>query len=81
MTVWAILAIAAIVNSALYLSAVVAVSIVENNWAGSRLGIVAMGVTFCSYLVQMFPQLPRLASAIVMTMSIALGIAAGICLL
>jgi hypothetical protein len=77
--------IGAMVNSALYLSAVFIAGIVENNSTVMHCAIAAIGFTYLSYLVQ-----TRITSKydaawiggnVLTGISIALGVAAGIVLL
>ncbi len=81
MTTRPLLIVGVLVNSALYLSAVVGTAVWERNWLASRLGITAIGLTYLAYNQMFaFPDWPR-TIAIFSLGSIAVGVLAGLALL
>ena len=69
-----------LVNSALYLSSVIAIGFSVDNALAWKLGIAAVGFAYISYWMQGM-KLNRFAGGIVVLASQLLGIAAGIALL
>lgn len=74
--------VGAMLNSALYLTAVFVAGLTTGNRHAALFAIAALGVTYLSYLAQLFTLWPRFLTADrLVFVSIALGGAAGLSLL
>ena len=76
----ALLVIALIVNSALYLAGCFVMGLATRNPAASLCAVAAAGVNYLAFFSQL-SQWPRLVSAALVALSIATGLAAGLSLL
>lgn len=76
-----ILTIGVIVNSALYLGAVIGTALYEHNFLASRLGIAAIGVTYLAYNQMFGYPAWQFTNGTLVWLSIALGVFAGLALL
>lgn len=69
-----------LLNSALYLAAVIAAGLVTAHTAAWRLGIFAVGLTYLCYLAQTMANYEHVARLLVV-LSVVVGTAAGLALL
>lgn len=69
-----------LINSALYISTVFALGIVEHNAVASKLAVATAGVTYLSYFAQLSDGARQISSVLVVT-SILAGVAAGAALI
>jgi len=77
----AIVIIAVLINSALYLGGVLATALVRGNVISGDLALTSMGLTYLGYLTQAVPRAaPGIANAFVV-LSIIFGTLAGVALL